>query len=638
MNDIPDMESIEEDEIDMRNYQQNAPPPVNQYQNRPPPPVDNGSKFRVQLCCFCGCLAAVIAAIGVTLMYTVFEPTTTSSVPGSAEDTDDLYLIVPTDGSTGRFPTASPTGGMPSSAPTNKNTLAPVSLAPTTSLKPSGGPRYRDIRTKILGAMSSLTFGNIEAFSDDTSPQSQALNWLVYEDPAKLDPSSIDLVQRFLVANLWYNMGGLLWKSVSLWKTSASECDWFGISCNSGTLRVQRIVLEDNNLVGTIPLEIGGFSSLTNLRLGNNLIAGTIPLTIGNLMGLNNIELWTNGLIGPIPTSIGMLGSLNSIYFDSNQLTGPIPSQIGNLYNLVDLSLFENKLKSPLPPQMSKLVKLRRIWISNNAFTGAFPTLLYSMQSLQAMYLDINQFSGTIPEEFATSLPGVQDLRLSSNRFIGCPPKNLFTMASLKILYIDENLLSCDLFPEIYAGPVMTDLQMFRNPFGGPLPEVTVDSSTLEVLHLAEADLSGSIPNSYGKLTKLEKLYLGRNKLYGTIPFDMISLTSLEKLQLNDNKLQGTIPNYFGSYTLMKTLHMHGNIFTGTVNTRFGNLLSLESFKVEGNSLVGTMPTEVCNLFSVADPQLTELTADCSGTIPELECACCTFCAFTPPRRLAGTP
>ena len=54
-----------------------------------------------------------------------------------------------------------------------------------------------------------------------------------------------------------------------------------------GDGRVTKLTLGKNNLVGTLPAELGDLTSLTDLQLfGNPSLTGTIPASLGNLVSL----------------------------------------------------------------------------------------------------------------------------------------------------------------------------------------------------------------------------------------------------------------------------------------------------------------------------------------------------------------
>jgi hypothetical protein len=58
--------------------------------------------------------------------------------------------------------------------------------------------------------------------------------------------------------------------------------------CGSFYFFVPRL-LNDNNITGGIPQELGNLSSLTTLKLGGNSLNGSIPDSLGRLSKLQNL-------------------------------------------------------------------------------------------------------------------------------------------------------------------------------------------------------------------------------------------------------------------------------------------------------------------------------------------------------------
>ena len=92
-------------------------------------------------------------------------------------------------------------------------------------------------------------------------------------------------------------------------------------------------------LSGTIPTQIGRFTAVDYLGLGENRLSGTLPTELGHLGGslTTALQLWRNRLSGTLPTELGRLspatcnlhdGSLwpNS---DGNHFACPLPATLG---------------------------------------------------------------------------------------------------------------------------------------------------------------------------------------------------------------------------------------------------------------------------------------------------------------------
>lgn len=109
-------------------------------------------------------------------------------------------------------------------------------------------------------------------------------------------------------------------------------CHWAGIKCN---LRkdVQGIFLNNANLTGTIPAEIAGFAaSLSTLHLfTNDDIIGTLPHEMGELTNLEVMFLHETKIAGSVPASFGSLGKLQQLLLDHTHLTGTMPQEVCDL-------------------------------------------------------------------------------------------------------------------------------------------------------------------------------------------------------------------------------------------------------------------------------------------------------------------
>ena len=89
---------------------------------------------------------------------------------------------------------------------------------------------------------------------------------------------------------------------------------------------VRMIDLSNNNLSGSIPVEIFSLSVLQSLNLSHNHLTGMISVEIGGMKCLESLDLSKNNLSGEIPqtmTNLTFLGVLNLSY---NNLSGRIPS------------------------------------------------------------------------------------------------------------------------------------------------------------------------------------------------------------------------------------------------------------------------------------------------------------------------
>uniref|UniRef100_A0A0E0P662 Uncharacterized protein n=1 Tax=Oryza rufipogon TaxID=4529 RepID=A0A0E0P662_ORYRU len=77
--------------------------------------------------------------------------------------------------------------------------------------------------------------------------------------------------------------------------------------------------------------------------------------------------------------------------------------------------------------------------------------------------------------------------------------------------------------------------------------------SALQILNLAQNNLSGSIPPSLGK-----RFSMSNNKIEGFIPASLANASKLQWISLNNNKLVGTVPS-LGSLSNLYILVLGNN-------------------------------------------------------------------------------
>jgi len=204
-----------------------------------------------------------------------------------------------------------------------------ASFSPTMNISkinaPSLRPSFRPIteQSKIPTMSPSTELYNYIASTIDplypneplpllnsSSPQYKALTWMTYND--NYDKVE-NYVQRFVVVVIYFSFNGYAWKRKNEWLTSISECDWYGIKCESIEFQnVYEVNLGSNNVKGGMPREIGLLPQLYNITLENNRISGTIPSSIGLLTNIKEISLWGNAFVGTIPSEISNLSFLST--------------------------------------------------------------------------------------------------------------------------------------------------------------------------------------------------------------------------------------------------------------------------------------------------------------------------------------
>ena len=163
---------------------------------------------------------------------------------------------------------------------------------------------------------------------------------------------------REVLEILYDETDGDNWSDNTNWLTDRPLDEWYGVSTDADGM-VTFITLNDNDLAGPIPPELGDLSSLWWLLLSGNDLTDPIPPELGDLSNLEWLYLRDNDLTGPIPPELGTLSNLERLYLNDNDLTGPIPPELGDLRGLEIFRMHNNAdLGGELPSGFSSLTSL----------------------------------------------------------------------------------------------------------------------------------------------------------------------------------------------------------------------------------------------------------------------------------------
>jgi len=230
--------------------------------------------------------------------------------------------------------------------------------------------------TKRLETVSSSA-----DFEVKTSPQSEALDWIIYDDQISLCPGDDKLVQRYALTVIYFALGGDFWMDCGRFSSMCegvkflsedSECAWDGILCDDDGF-VKEIHLDEKGMAGTIPDEITHLTNLMAIDMDDNDIYGSIPATIGSLKKLRVLDFDKNVMTGSIPESLYELKTLEVLDINNNRFDGSISTKIGNLHKLEFFQLHNNFFDQTIPSSFGRLKKIEILTFNGNGFNGEIP-------------------------------------------------------------------------------------------------------------------------------------------------------------------------------------------------------------------------------------------------------------------------
>ncbi|MBE6186454.1 MAG: redoxin domain-containing protein [Rikenellaceae bacterium] len=269
--------------------------------------------------------------------------------------------------------------------------------------------------------------------------------------------------EREALIALYKATGGDNWKYNNNWCSDKPVSEWDGIATYDNGL-VKWITMQNNNLNGVLPPEIGNFvnlewldlsgnklsgqipaelgnASIQNLNLGYNEFEGEIPKQLANITQLKRLDLSGNKLSGSIPIELCRLENLEYLNLMVNQLAGTIPAELGNLSKLQALRLQDNQLVGEIPKQLGNLTQLIELTLGTNLLTGSIPSELGRLTNLHTLYLSNNDLTGSIPKELG-NLSSIVNLTLGSNNLRGSIPAELGNLKTVQNLVLGWNYLT----------------------------------------------------------------------------------------------------------------------------------------------------------------------------------------------------
>ncbi len=219
--------------------------------------------------------------------------------------------------------------------------------------------------------VTSATFGGLDATvpaGATTGPVSVSRGCMSYAESTftVTGSSCLPASERNALIAIYDALNGDSWTNNTNWKNGGDESTWHGVTITA--CHVTDLILQNNNLNGTLPLEIGDLTELINLNLSQNAIYDVIP------------------------AEIGFLTKLKTFYLDQNQLSGQVPAEAGDMTQLRIFDVSNNQLSGDLPASMATLPNIQQVHLHANYFENipAMPPLaVYSVENNQLTFGDL---------------------------------------------------------------------------------------------------------------------------------------------------------------------------------------------------------------------------------------------------------
>lgn len=465
-----------------------------------------------------------------------------------------------------------------------------------------------------------------------------------------------------LVALYNSTSGAKKWKIK--WTLTKPMREWYGITLGEvgGEMRVLRVLLQENGLMGTLPeamqyltelthfsCEVPGeevgvppatyylegefpafFTKLSKLEvfnIGNNRFTGSIPAEMFELKNLQLFAVHANRLTGSIPENIGNATNLDVVYMQKNQLTGPIPASINKLVNLTMLQVGQNELSGALP-DFSPMKKLAALDLSRNAKYKKVEEKMEDTQTVSHLEYVSGGFADT-PVSF-TDMPELNVVWLSESNIKSCPEFKI--TPKLRQLLLQDNPSMKTIHPSVFEQDSMLHLYI-SNTGITELPEVNKMKEL--IFFVSEFNQLKTLPESFANMVLLEELMLGNNQIetlpdfwsafksirhvrigynkLKVLPPSFWTMNGLYSIFLSCNDIEGELPEFGPSWRNVFGINLNCNKFSGSINS-LATLVSAQDLQGSFNNFSGDISPNFKNLRSLDVFAFDE--NELTGTIP----------------------
>jgi len=410
-----------------------------------------------------------------------------------------------------------------------------------------------------------------------------------------------------------------------------------------------------NNLVGTIPSEIGLVTSLKELWLRDNLLSGTVPREIGTLTNISRIILEDNRLTGNLDGIFDNFTSLWGINLGSNQFTGKIPDSLWDINISQGVILEENSLTGTVPDDYCAQTTILKIdnsdWLQEPEVECSCCTVknchmwdiglaterpvcprsnVYDINFFMSYRIEDLIMKQTLVDLVGPGVPAQKAICLSPTGCYFIENRTSFIandgMTEQYFLQYSDASKSLDIQTECDAVTICDNVYGPNHPKREGInhltqvvfPDVTIDEENPEYLALCwllnidelyhEFDVcDGTLLQRY--VLRLFFYTQGTSdrgfRFNHTCDWPGITCDEdrkyVEFINMSDQGLDGNLNSELGLLTKLRRINLSDNNLKGTLDPlTFSSLPFLEAFNVASNEMSGMIPSEMLELKNLA--------------------------------------
>ena len=401
---------------------------------------------------------------------------------------------------------------------------------------------------------------------------------------------ALPLTDREILEIFYEATGGDAWTDNTNWLSDEELDEWYGVQASDG--KVSSLSLNENNLVGEIPPELGGLDDLFTLYLHTNKLSGPIPAELSKFSELRDFFLNGNAEIsGWLPPELGYTGGLEYFTIDHTNVSGHLPLTFANL----DLTRFYFDGDGVCIPAALE-AWLDSIPEKENEYELCTDKVFIDPQSL---YMEAPPFGDTawltaavISAEGDTLHDATVTWTSADTAIATVDSTGLVTSVEYGTTQVTATSDSLTATAEVEIVFKLSDRQVLDTLYRVTGGENWTDTTNW----LSDEPLSewfGVETNEAGKVTGLS---LGGNNLTGSIPAVVAELDDVVTLDLSANALAGEIPRELRELQQLRDLLLDGNALEGFLPWNLGYMAGLRYFHIGDNKLSGVIPLEFTRL------------------------------------------